>query len=445
MEITIPRLSLVMLVGVSGSGKSSFAKKHFLETEVLSSDFCRALMTDNENDQTVTQEAFEILHFLARKRLEKGRLTVIDATNVKPASRRPLVALAREYHVIPVAIVFDLPLEVCQKRTAARNDRRLEPHVIPHQYDHLTRSLEILKEEGFRHIYILKTEEEANTADFKRVPLKSDRRNDHGPFDIIGDVHGCCDELEILLQKLGYEPGKAQNIDPLWGDKIYIHPQKRKLVFLGDLMDRGPRNLDTMRLARNMVQAGSALCVPGNHEIRLMHKLQGRNINMGYGLEKTLEELKSLAEGQRKQFSGKMIEFIQGLTSHYVLDDGKLVLAHAGMRETMQGRSSAKVSEFAMYGETKGESDLFGLPSRFPWILNYHGFATVVYGHTAVREPQWLNRTLNVDTGCVFGGKLAAWRYPEEEFVFAPANMIYSTPRKPVSQVKVQGRNKPSL
>jgi len=436
MEITIPRLSLVILIGVSGSGKTTFARKHFLQTEILCSDFCRALMTDNENDQTVTQEAFDILHFLARKRLEKGRLTVIDATNVKPASRRPFVALAREYHVVPVAIVFDLPLDVCQKRTGGRSDRTLEPHVIPHQYEHLTRSLEILKEEGFRHVYILKSEEEANAVNIKRVPLKSDRRNDHGPFDIIGDVHGCCDELEMLLQKLGYTEGKAQNIDPLWGDRIYIHPQERKLVFLGDLVDRGPRNLDTMRLARNMVQAGSALCVPGNHEIRLMHKLKGGNINTGYGLEKTLEELNSLPEEQRKQFSGKMIEFIQGLTSHYVLDDGNLVLAHAGMREAMHGRSSAKVSEFAMYGETKGESDIFGLPARYPWIMNYHGSATVVYGHTAVREAQWHNRTLNVDTGCVFGGNLTAWRYPEEEFVFVPSAKIYWEPKKPVSWIK---------
>jgi len=437
MEITIPRLSLVILIGVSGSGKTTFAKKHFLETEILSSDFCRALMTDNENDQTVTQEAFDILHFLARKRLEKGRLTVIDATNVKPASRRPFVTLAREYHVIPVAIVFDLPMEICRKRNAARNDRRLEPHVIPHQYEHLTRSLEILNEEGFRHVHILKTEEEANAANIKRVPLKSDRRNDHGPFDIIGDVHGCRDELEILLQKLGYTQGKAQNIDPLWGDTIYIHPRNRKIVFLGDLVDRGPRNLDSLRLARNMVQAGSALCVPGNHEIRLMHKLQGRNVNMGHGLEKTLDELNSLPLEQRKQFAGKMIEFIQGLTSHYILDDGKLAVSHAGMRESMQGRSSAKVSEFALYGETKGESDLFGLPSRFPWIMNYHGAAIVAYGHTAVREPQWLNRTLNVDTGCVFGGKMTAWRYPEGEFVFTPPSRIYFEPKKPVSLIKI--------
>ena len=130
MKITIPELSLVLLIGPSGSGKSTFARTHFKPTEVLSSDFCRGLVADNENDQTVTGEAFEILHFIARKRLALGRLTVIDATNVQPESRKSLVELAREFHVLPVALVFNFPEKVCQERNRNRPDRDFGPHVI---------------------------------------------------------------------------------------------------------------------------------------------------------------------------------------------------------------------------------------------------------------------------------------------------------------------------
>ena len=112
--------------------------------------------------------------------------------------------------------------------------------------------------------------------------------------------------------------------------------------------------------------------------------------------------------------------FLDGLVSHYVLDDGKLVVAHAGMKEEMQGRGSGKVRDFALYGETTGETDEFGLPVRYDWAAEYRGTAMVVYGHTPVPEPEWLNRTINIDTGCVFGGKLTALRYPERELVSRP-------------------------
>ena len=141
MKITIPELSLVVLIGPSGCGKSTFAKQHFKATEVLSSDFCRGLVSDDENDQSATNDAFAVLHFVARKRLAAGRLTVVDATNVQPDSRKPLVELAREFHVLPVAIVFDLPEKLCQERNQSRADRQFGPHVIRNQAAQLRRSL----------------------------------------------------------------------------------------------------------------------------------------------------------------------------------------------------------------------------------------------------------------------------------------------------------------
>ena len=206
MSITIPNLSFVILIGPSGSGKSTFARKHFRPTEILSSDACRGIVCDDENNLHVTNEAFDLLHFIARKRLTLGHLTVVDATNVQPEARKPLVRLAREHHCLPVAIVFNLPEKVCEQRNRGREDRNFGPHVIRQQRSQLRRSLRGLKREGFSHVFIFDTPEEVEAVTIERTPLWNDKRDDHGPFDIIGDLHGCCDELEALLQKLGYEP-----------------------------------------------------------------------------------------------------------------------------------------------------------------------------------------------------------------------------------------------
>ncbi len=432
MKITIPELSLVVLIGASGSGKSSFARKHFKGTEVLSSDFCRGLVSDDENNQVATNDAFEVLHFIARKRLAAGKLTVIDATNVQVESRKPLVALAREFHCLPVAIVCDLPEKVCHERNRGRTDRDFGPHVIRQQSQQLRRSVRGLEREGFRHIYILRSVEEVDAAAIERQPLWNNRRTEHGPFDIIGDVHGCYDELVVLLGMLGYseEPGGA-----------WRHPAGRKLIFLGDLVDRGPKIPWVVRLVMESVAAGTALCVPGNHDIKFMRKIWGKDVQIAHGLAESLAQFEVYESGYRG-FSRIAADFINKLVSHYVLDDGKLVVAHAGMKESMQGRGSGKVRDFALYGETTGETDEFGLPVRYNWAAEYRGPATVVYGHTPVPQPEWLNRTINIDTGCVFGGKLTALRYPEKELVSVPARHIYCQPAKPFL---AEGASAPAL
>ncbi|HVS36222.1 MAG TPA: polynucleotide kinase-phosphatase [Gemmataceae bacterium] len=431
MEISIPKLSLVVLIGPSGAGKSTFARNHFLPTEILSSDACRAMVGDDPNDQAVTLDAFELLHFVAAKRLALGRLTVIDATNVQPEARKPLVELARRFHCLPVAVVLNLPERLCQDRNRQRDDRNFGPHVIRQQQAQLRRSIRGLGREGFRHVFVLETPEEVDAAVVERVPLWNDRSGEHGPFDIIGDVHGCCGELEELLRRLGYTAGASENSDPLWGGRSFAHPQGRKAVFVGDLVDRGPRILDAVRLVRNMVQAGSALCVPGNHDMKLLRKLRGKDVQVTHGLAGTLAEIDALPAEVREPFCQALAEFLDGLVSHYVLDGGRLVVAHAGMKQEMQGRGSGKVRDFALYGETTGETDEFGLPVRHNWAAEYRGQAMVVYGHTPVPEPEWLNRTVNIDTGCVFGGKLTALRYPAKEFTSVPAARTYCEPAKP--------------
>jgi polynucleotide kinase-phosphatase len=418
MTFTIPELSLVVLIGPSGCGKSTFARKHFKTTEVMSSDSFRALVSDDENDQSSTDDAFAALHFVAARRLARGKLTVVDATNVQPEARKPLVALAREYHVLPVAIVIDLPERVCHERNRSRPDRDFGPHVIRNQRSQLHRSLRGLGREGFRHVHVLKSQEEVDAAVIERQPLWNNRKRETGPFDIIGDVHGCCDELEQLLQQLGYE----RNDGAPW-----THPGGRKAIFVGDLVDRGPRIVDALKTVMAMSAAGNALCVPGNHDIKLKRKLEGRDVTISHGLDRTLTEL----EEQTPEFRADVQKFLDGLVSHYVFDGGQLVVAHAGMKAEMQGRGSAKVRDFALFGETTGETDEFGLPVRYNWAAEYRGRASVVYGHTPVPEPEWLNRTINIDTGCVFGGKLTALRWPEKELVSVPAMQTYADPVRP--------------
>jgi len=415
--LPIPELALVVLVGPSGAGKSTFAARHFKPTEILSSDRCRGLVSDDENEMGATDDAFAVLHFVARRRLARGRLTVVDATNVQREARAPLVALAREHHALPVAIVLDMPERVCLERNRARTDRGFGAHVVRNQTRQLRQSLRSLQKEGFRHVFVLSSPEEVEAATVTRQPLWNNRRDDHGPFDIIGDVHGCHDELVALLGKLGYAVG-ADGVRP---------PPGRKAVFLGDLVDRGPKVVEVLSLVMDMVAAGTALCVPGNHEVKLLRALRGRDVRETHGLAESLAQIRrhppALAE--------RAATFIDGLVSHYVLDGGDLVVAHAGLPAAMQGRGSGRVRDFALYGDTTGETDEYGLPVRYPWAAEYRGRAMVVYGHTPVPEPEWLNGTICIDTGCVFGGRLTALRYPERELVSVAAAATYYQPAKP--------------
>ncbi len=428
MNIEIPKSCVVALIGPSGSGKSTFAAKHFARTEVLSSDFFRGLVADNENAQHASQAAFDALYYIAGKRLESARLTVIDATNVNKEDRARILKLAREHDLQAVALVLNLRQEVCRERNKSRPDRDFGPHVIARQHQAMRRSLKGLRREGFRHVHFLNSEEEINSLSIERVPLWTDRRDEHGPFDIIGDVHGCFGELTALLTELGYHVD-GHSASP---------PEGRRAVFVGDLCDRGPDTPGCLRLVMNMVREGAALCVPGNHDIKLLRKLNGKNVKLTHGLAESMEQL----EKEPSEFLEEVRQFIDGLVSHFVLDDGKVVVAHAGMIERYQGRASGRVREFALYGETACESDEFGLPIRYNWASDYRGEAMVVYGHTPVPEADWLNRTINIDTGCVFGGKLTALRYPECDLVSVPAERMYADPIRPLA-LNAPGSDRP--
>ncbi|MGW5369456.1 polynucleotide kinase-phosphatase [Streptomyces sp. NPDC004009] len=422
--LPVTDLSLVVLVGASGSGKSTFARRHFRPTEVISSDFCRGLVSDDENDQSASRDAFDVLHYIAGKRLAAGRRTVVDATSVQQDSRRQLIELARRHDVLPIAIVLDIPEEVCAARNAARADRAGMPRrVIQRHIRELRRSLRQLEREGFRKVHVLRGAEEVESA----VVVTEKRFNDlthlTGPFDIIGDVHGCSAELEALLAKLGYADG--------------AHPEGRTAVFVGDLVDRGPDTPGVLRRVMSMTASGDALCVPGNHENKYGRHLKGRKVQHTHGLAETVEQM----AGESEEFRAEVRRFLDGLVSHYVLDGGRLVVCHAGLPERYHGRTSGRVRSHALYGETTGETDEFGLPVRYPWAEDYRGRAAVVYGHTPVPEATWLNNTICLDTGAVFGGKLTALRWPERELVDVPAERVWYEPVRPLRGEAPGGRD----
>ena len=425
MTLDIPELSLVVLIGASSSGKSTLARQHFLPTEIVSSDQCRAFVSDDATDQTATDDAFDLLHHWVGLRLKRGRLTVVDATNVQPFARKSLISLAREHHVLPIAIVLDLPDRVVQDRHRARTDRDFGAHVLTNHQRDLRRSMGGLQKEGFRYVHILKSEADVADVHINRTPTWNDRRTDTGPFDIIGDVHGCAPELNELLAKLGYTltgEGESRTATP---------PPGRKAVFVGDLTDRGPDSVAALQLVMNMVQNGAALCVPGNHDDKLHRYLLGKKVTLNHGLEQTVTQLNA----QPPEFQRRVKDFLGKLVSHYVLDGGRLVVAHAGLPEAMQGRASGAVRAFCLYGETTGETDEYGLPVRLNWAANYRGRATVVHGHVPVPTTEWLNNVIDIDTGCCFGGALTALRYPEKELVSVPAYRMYSEPKRPLVPV----------
>ncbi|SFF73813.1 protein phosphatase [Halobacillus alkaliphilus] len=233
-------------------------------------------------------------------------------------------------------------------------------------------------------------------------------------IDVIGDVHGCLDELKQLFTKLGYE----------WENGLPYHPDGRTPVFVGDITDRGPASVECIRFVCQLVlEEKTALYVPGNHCNKLYRFFLGNPVEETHGLETTADEYRSLSTREQKKVRKQFMTLVEQSPLYHVLEEADAVIAHAGIRREDIGKNDKKVKTFVLYGDITGEKLPDGRPVRRDWAQHYDGDLWVVYGHTPVREPRFVNKTANIDTGCVFGGELTAFRLPEEELVRVPSSM----------------------
>lgn len=408
--------ALVLLLAPSGAGKSTFAAQNFRPTEIVSSDHCRALVSDDESDQKCSGLAFDIFHHIIENRLTLNRLAVADATNINPQSRAVLREMGRRHEAPVYVIAFDVPLKTCIEQNRMRT-RYVPPAAIKSQHERFMEALDAIESEGYERVFTIREGQKAEvlvaTGDAVAAP----------GWDIIGDVHGCYEELRQLIESLGYEIGY---------DKAFVfrakHPQGRRLAFVGDLTDRGPYNYSSLYAVRSLVESGDAVAVMGNHDNKLWRALKGNNIRVGHGLAKTLAELDELPSTDAfRDFLGALPYQLR-LTVPGVRDD--VVISHAGIPKWMIGREDKTAQAHAIYGEVLGQGE-DGMPLRgSSWEDTYPnepGVPWQVHGHI-VNDMCWnLNgrRVVNVDTGCVFGGRLTALRYPELELVQVDALKTY--------------------
>ncbi len=412
----LPADALVVLVGTAGTGKSTWAARYFDPYQIVSSDDCRARVADDPADQGASHDAFRLMHQIVRDRLKRGLLTVADSTALAAIQRRDLLNDAAEYGRPAVAIVFDLPSETASIWNSQR-PRQVPPAGLAAQEKQMRQAREDLHREGFAQVYVF---DSPAALDGARVDIGSIRPDDdQSPFDVVGDVHGCIDELRALLQLLGYAP---------WGAG-YRHPDGRRVVFVGDLVDRGPSSVQVMEVALAMLAAETALLVVGNHDNKFMRWLLGRPVRVArHGLGLTIAEVEGLPAEQRTDLWRRSLHVLRRAPGYLLLDAGRLVVTHAGILDGMLGHWNRRIADFCLYGDVAGV-DQHGHPIRRDWAAARQAgedAPLVVYGHTVVDEPRWINRTIDVDTGCVFGGQLSALRYPEMELVGVPAAQPYS-------------------
>lgn len=410
MMISIPEFSLVIMIGGTGSGKTTFVNKHFSPDEIISSDTIRKMITGAEGNEDNTV-VFSYMNTIISERLKRKLTTVVDATHLNEESRHDMIMLAKKYYALPIAFVMNTSLTKCLENNNNRVDSR--PEYVVRNHNRIARSL-YPKYEGFSQIEKIDYE---NDYIISRHVLRNNKKSVHGPFDIIGDIHGCYDELIDLMKKCGYiikiHQGPHRIIHTIY------HLDGRKLVFLGDLCDRGPKIMESMFLVMDIVNSEMGYCVRGNHDQRFLDYLEGKEVSHTHGFKETIEQL-SVYDGHKRDIHMELKKFFSTMNSYILFDDGKLVASHCGIDKNMIGGAGIMVSNRCVFGNTR-----LTAKKRYEWIYENDTKALQVFGHLSVMDSKFINNAICLDNGCVYGYKLTALKYPELSLVSENAHSIH--------------------
>lgn len=386
-EIKLYTNSLLVITGDDEA--FPFTKINFPPERIVSHKYCSDMLSDPDGGKPPEDTVNQLMLTLVEERLRLGFFSALHIPRISRNLAEILLQLCNRYYFNPYLICFSRNEEHCPSSSS-----------------------KIFSGIGFTNHYILDGKALFDcSVVVERVPSLCDTPP---PYDIIGDIHGCLEELEELFSKLGYE----------LTDGIYTHPEGRIPVFIGDITDRGPDSVGTMETVLNLMDAGKALYIPGNHCVKLEKFLVDGDVNIRWGIETTIKEMESLEKSHYDRLSERFRELVGKSPRHLILDKGKLVITHAGIKEKMIGREYKRVRRFCLFGASEGNHEN-GLPMRIDWAADYKGKPLVVYGHTPVKEPEFRFNTINIDQGCVFGGALTALRYPERETVSVKAKRAY--------------------
>lgn len=430
--LSIPIDALVVLVGPAGSGKSDFANKHFDSTQIVSSDECRAFVGDDSSRMDVSREAFDVMMNIMRHRLRLGHTTVADSTALNPQIRRQFLKLAKKYRRPAIAVLFDTSRDQCLEHNKERSRQVPEKVIYEHHEQFQHQKDQIKEDESFDEVYTISAEQFDDV--MLRLRNTEVRKDYEGSLDIISDIHGCLDELKDLLEKLGYERGESG----------YAHPEERKVVFTGDIANRGPENLGTLALVMEMVAQNNAFYIPGNHCNKLYKHFLGHDVNEENGLEKTLDELQELPEEEQNRFKERFQDLYEMSPPYLIFDDGNLVVTHGGIRDEDIGKVNEEVAQFSLHGDTNEQDTTEdGYPIRREWPLRHQGDELIVYGHSPTEKATFVNNTINLDQGAVYGGYLTALQYPERDLVHTKSEQDYADHDYDSIQELVNARSDP--
>ncbi|TDL78498.1 polynucleotide kinase-phosphatase [Peribacillus frigoritolerans] len=460
MQIVLPYAGIVLLIGPSNSGKSTLLKRmiekrEILPSEVISSDDFRVLVSDIEfidwrdrpkdeadsllgDYQSISKEAFSMMDSVIDARCRLNKLTFVDATHLHPDDRKRYLSLARKNNVPIISIVMDIHEDELLIRDEQRDNPRGKRR-IRQQYQTFKKEKRFIKKEGYMSVYTIK---ETDNLEFNRRSNPIEKDIESG-IDIIGDIHGCYEEMILVLEKLGYHQNQ---------DGLYLHPEGRKFVSIGDIMSRGPQSLKTMLFFCEHVSKNLAYMIDSNHGWKIARWLDGRNVTLNHGDEKVEEEFnvyeKEAGSEKAEEAKKTLKAFLLQAPSHYVFTKNgvqTLICTHAGIKDEFIGKQSEAISDFCRYGDTDG-FDEKGKPIRKDWYISHKKKALIVWGHDPKPAPLLINQTINIDQGVVFGGALTAFRYPEGEFISVKAKQDYSgASENPLKEWEKNRLNPPNI